>query len=114
MDFFNTPLKDFSFDLAKGSKIYADRAYNDYQYEDLLMESVKIKLIPKRKMNSQRKNNGLDEFCLSLYRNRIETTFSCIRALMPSCIRARTAKGFFLKVFCFILAFMVSRLVPLS
>ena len=30
--------------LPKGAKIYADRAYNDYAYEDLLKEALDIEL----------------------------------------------------------------------
>lgn len=54
--------KDFSFDLDKGACIYADRAYNDYKFEDFLRKFTGIKLIPKRKTNSKRINNGTDSF----------------------------------------------------
>jgi hypothetical protein len=104
-------LKDFSFDLGEGTSIYADRAYNDYRFEDLIQECAGIKLIPGRKTNSKRRNSETDRFFLSLYRNRIETTFSSITSLMPRCIRARTANGFFLKVFFFVLGYMVKRLI---
>jgi len=103
-------LKCFFFNLDEGAKIFADRAYNDYNFEDLLSESANIKLIPKRKLNSKRKNSGTDEFFLSLFRNRIETTFSSIASLMPRYIKAKTAKGFLLKTLFFILGYMIKRL----
>ena len=113
VEFHFTPgsVKDFSFDFEQGSKVYADRAYNDYKFEDLLFETSNIQLVPRRKVNSKRKNKGTDEFCLSLYRNRIETVFSSITSLMPRSIKARTSKGFFLKVFFFILGYVVKRLL---
>ncbi|MEM7175018.1 MAG: transposase [Chlamydiota bacterium] len=42
-------LKYFSFDLENKSRIYADKAYNDYQFEDLILEAKEIKLGPQRK-----------------------------------------------------------------
>jgi hypothetical protein len=35
-------LKPFQFDLPEGSQIYADKAYNDYELEDTLIEAVHI------------------------------------------------------------------------
>lgn len=102
----------FEFDLKNGSRIYADKAYNDYLQEDILKESNNIKFIPKRKINSKRKNDLFDDFLLSINRNRIETTFSRIINLMPRCIRAVTTQGFVLKVFLFILGYMIRRIDP--
>ena len=101
----------FQFDLLKGSKIYGDGAYNDFQFEMLLKESSGIELIPKRKRNSKRKNSPEEEFFLKFHRGRIETTFSEINALMPKSIQARTPKGFLLKVLFFILGYTLKRLI---
>ena len=46
----------FEFDIKEGSVIYADRAYNDYKFEDLLREHAKIELIPHRKKASKGSN----------------------------------------------------------
>ena len=49
-------------------------------------------------------------FMLNLARNRIETVFSSIISRMPRNIRARTEKGFYLKILFFILAYLINRL----
>ena len=47
-------LKYYAYELPDGSMIYADKAYNDYEIEDLLKEVEPIDLIPMRKKNSKR------------------------------------------------------------
>src|SRR2546428_1047787 len=47
-------LKYYAYELPDGSIIYADKAYNDYEIEDLLQEVDHIQLIPIRKKNSKR------------------------------------------------------------
>ncbi|RKZ92794.1 MAG: hypothetical protein DRR19_03180 [Candidatus Parabeggiatoa sp. nov. 1] len=39
-------LKEFNLELPEGSIIYGDKAYNDYEYEDILKEAVNIFLKP--------------------------------------------------------------------
>ena len=104
--------KRFEFDFVSGSKIYGDRAYTDYLQEDLLEEACGIQVIPKRKKNAKRQNTAIDDFFLSLKRNKIETTFSQIINLMPRCIRAVTAQGFCLKIFFFIFSYTMSHMLP--
>lgn len=101
-------------DLKEGSRIYADRGYVDYLQEDLLKEACNILLIPKRKKNSKRANTFIDDYLLSMNRNKIETTFSGIVNLMPRCIRAVTSRGFCLKVSFFILGYLLNRMIPLE
>ncbi len=48
-----TAFQNFNFDLPKNSIIYADRAYNDYVLEDILID-VDIYLSPMRRNNSKR------------------------------------------------------------
>ena len=50
-------MQSFCFDLPSKSLVYGDKAYNDYQLEDFLKESAKIKLKPLRKKNSKRKES---------------------------------------------------------
>jgi len=104
----------FEFNNVSGSKIYADKAYTDYFQEDLLMETFGIELIPKRKKRSKRKNSQYNEFFLSLYRNKVETTFSSIISLMPRHIRASTQTGFCLKILFFIFGYTIKRMLPQS
>ena len=101
-------------DLPKESVLFGDRAYNDYVLEDFLDEELKIKLLVKRKQNSKRQHGPYEELKLSLTRNRIETVFSAIVSLMPRCIRARTEKGFCLKVMFFILAYTIKIKMPVA
>lgn len=104
--------RNFEFDFLPGTKVFADKAYTDYLQEDLLKEASEITLVPRRKKRSKRTNGSYDEFCLSLYRNKIETTFSSITGLMPRCIRATTPKGFCLKLFFFIFGYLIKRMLP--
>ena len=47
-----TVFKDLDLDLPEGSIICADKAYTDYDYEDLLEEAVGLHLKAQRKKNS--------------------------------------------------------------
>jgi hypothetical protein len=47
-------LQYYAYEIPAGAIIYADKAYNDYEIEDLLKEVDPIQLIPMRKKNSQR------------------------------------------------------------
>ena len=47
-------LHTFQFAIPEGSCIYADKAYNDYQVEELLLEAAHVQLCPIRKKNSKR------------------------------------------------------------
>lgn len=97
-------LKNFNFDLPKGSTVYADKAYNEYLTEDLLLEAAGIKFLPIRKKNSKRKLEAWIQYVQQHYRKRVETSVSLFNRLLPKSIHAVTARGFELKVFLFILA----------
>jgi hypothetical protein len=96
--------KDFDLDLPQGSILYADRAYNDYGFEDLLHEAGII-LQAQRKKNSTRPLSLCREFIGRPVRQRIETTFSQVTLRFPKHIHAVTAQGFVLKIICFLLAY---------
>ncbi len=111
VEFFLTPgswsdtkaLKLYNFDLPEGSLITGDKAYNDYQYEDML-EVAGINLQPLRKRNSHRPVPSWIQYLMACYRKIIETTGSLIEKLLPKHIHAVTPQGFELKVAIFILA----------
>ena len=107
-------LENLSLHLPEDSILLGDRAYTDDDFEDKLQEIEGIKLLAKRKRNSKRQHQAKDEFFLSTYRNLIETVFSSIISKMPRNIKARTEKGFCLKVVFFILVYMVQLYFPLS
>lgn len=113
VEFFFTPgsvsdsaaLKRYRFDLPEGSTVYADRAYNDYAYEEMLAEAAHLRLQPMRKNRSRRPFPPYVAYLQSYLRKRIETSGSLIAQRMPRSIHATTPAGFELKVFLFVLAF---------
>src|SRR5262249_6009323 len=66
-------LKYYAYELPNGSIIYADKAYNAYEIEDLLKEVDHIHLLPMRKKNSTRALSPSVTFVQSYYRKRVET-----------------------------------------
>jgi len=97
-------LKYYAYELPDGSIIYADKAYNDYEIEDLLKEVEHIQLIPIRKKNSKRALPPYISFVQSYHRKRVETAGSLIEQLLPKSIHAVTSQGFELKVALFVIA----------
>ena len=100
-------LEVFPFEIKEGSLVYGDKAYNDYDIEDWLMEGDKIKLLPLRKKNSKRVVPAYVEFVQRIKRKVVETTGSLLTQLLPKSIHAVTPEGFELKVMLFVLALSV-------
>jgi hypothetical protein len=98
--------KDLNLDLPEGSIICADKAYTDYDYEDLL-EEAGLHLKAQRKKNSKRPLAAWEEFLGKPIRQYIETVFSRLTSFFPKKIHAVTPRGFELKIFCFLLAFSI-------
>jgi len=107
-------LEEFSLNLPEGSLLFGDAAYTSYDVEDLLKEIDNVVLVPKRRKKLKRQHSQEVNFLLSHHRNSIETVFSSIVSRMPRYVRARTEKGFCLKVFFFILAYMLNLYFPLA
>ena len=103
-------LKELPCMLPEGSILFADRAYNSYSLEDDLLQMAGISLVQRRKKNLKKQHSISLEFILNSTRNRIETVFSSIISKMPRCIRARTEKGFYLKITFFIIAYLLGTL----
>ena len=101
-------LKIFLFDVPAGSHIYADKAYNDYEMEDVLLEAAEIHLFPIRKKNSTRMLPPYSAYVQHYYRKLIETVGSLLERMLPKTIHAVTAAGFELKVFLFVLAYSIN------
>lgn len=97
-------LKGLPLDLPQGAKIHADRAYTDYQEEDLLLDAAEVVLQSQRKANSKRPLLPWLEALGRPVRQRVETTFSQIETLLPKHIHAVTPKCLILKIICFVLA----------
>jgi Transposase DDE domain len=98
--------KELELDLPEGSIICADKAYTDYDYEDLL-EEVGLHLKAQRKKNSKRPLAAWEEFLGKPIRQYIETVFSRLSGFFPKKIHAVTPRGFELKIVCFLLAFSI-------
>jgi Transposase DDE domain len=95
--------KDLELDLPEGSIICADKAYTDYDYEDLL-EEVGLHLKAQRKKNSKRPMAAWEEFLGKPVRQYIETVFGGLTGLFSKKIHAVTPRGFELKIVWFLLA----------
>lgn len=100
--------KELPLDVEPGAIVHGDRAYTDYAEEDLIQEAGGITLRAQRKKNSKRPLPLCLEFLGKPIRQRVETTFSQIEALLPKHIHAVTPQGFTLKVVCFLLAVSIS------
>ena len=101
-----TVFKELNLDLPEGSIICADKAYTDYDYEDLLKE-VALHLKAQRKKNSKRPMPAWEESLGKPIRHYIGTVFSQPTNFFPKKIHAVTAGGFELKIVCFLLAFSI-------
>lgn len=104
-------LRQFAFDLRRGSTVYGDKAFNEYFTEDVLAEAAEITLLPLRKKNSKRGVAAYVAYMQHYYRKGIETAVSLIEQMLPKTIHAVTARGFELKVFLFVLAFSIDGLL---
>jgi hypothetical protein len=106
-------LKHYAYELPDGAIIYADKAYNDYEIEDLLQAVDHIHLLPMRKKNSKRALSPSATFAQSYHRKRVETAGSLIEQLLPKSIHAVTSQGFELKVALFVIASSLNSYVNL-
>jgi hypothetical protein len=116
VEFFLTPgsvgdvegLDCFDFDLPEQSQIIGDKAYNDYELEDVLL-NADLHLTPMRKSNSKRPFPPWMRYLQAHFRKAVETTGSLLEQLLPKSIHAVTAEGFELKLVLFVLALSISR-----
>lgn len=102
-----TIFRDMELDLPEGSIIFADKAYTDYDYEDLLEEAGGLRLKVQRKKNSKRPMPMWEEFLGKPIRQYIETVFGGLTSWFGRKIHAVTARGFELKIVWFLLAFSI-------
>ena len=98
-----TALSRYDLDIPVGAWLTGDKAYNDYNVEDVLHEADR-ELLPLRKKNSLRPIPPYFQFLQASVRKMVETTGSLIERLLPKSIHAVTARGFEIKVALFVLA----------
>ena len=119
VEFFLTPgstgdvegLQYFDFDLPPGSRVYGDKAYNNYEIEDSLAEAG-VELKPIRKKNSKRQCPPWEAYLVNYYRKSVEATASLMERLLPRSIHAVTPQGFELKVVLFVVATSINQYKP--
>lgn len=102
-----TVFKELELDLPEGSIIFADKAYTDYEYEELLEEAGGLYLKAQRKKNSKRPMPAWEFFLGKPIRKYIETVFSRLTSLFARKIHAVTPRGLELKIVWFLLAFSI-------
>jgi len=102
-------LKQMNLSLPQNALLYADKAYNDYTFEDRLVQARQIHLLPNRKKNSKRVGSAFLAEIRKRKRRLIETAFSCIEKLMPKSIHAVTQAGFEMKSILFVLAYALTK-----
>jgi hypothetical protein len=102
-----TGLKELRLALPAGSRLYGDKAYTDYAYEDQLALERGITLLPIRKRNHKRQHAPEVARLLSRARKRIETTFSQIAARLARRIHAVTSRCFENKILATFVAYAI-------
>ena len=68
-----TAFKSLPLDLPEQSTIYADCAYNDYQFEDVLTETERHLVAQRRKDSQRPRPPWLTYLCIHI-RKHVETT----------------------------------------
>lgn len=98
-------VKLLEFPLESDAVVYADKAYNDYQFDLLLEDALGIAFRPLRRKRSVLTPPGWLTYIIGHLRKRIESSFARITQLLPKHIHATTARGFELKTALFVIAF---------
>ena len=93
----------YDFDLPENAWVTGDKAYTDYDVEDVINDAG-IRMSPMRKKNSKRPVPPWIFYLQSTVRKIVETTGSLIERLLPKSIHSVTPEGFELKVGLFVLA----------
>jgi hypothetical protein len=105
----NTTFQVMDINLPENGDLYGDAAYLNQQHRELLLEFNQIRLKAATKKNSVVKNTWAEELENRYYRKTIENTFAEINAKFPKKIHAVTAKGFLLKILCFIIMYILDK-----
>ena len=99
--------KTLHLDLPPDATIYADKAYTDYVWEDLLAEAGSVHLVAMRRSNALRKMDGCLRYICQKTRKQIECSFNQVADRFARCLRAVTPRCFELKVCLCVLAFAI-------
>jgi hypothetical protein len=99
-----TGLKEMRLPLPAGSRLFADKIYTDYAYEDQLQADRKITFLPLRKGNLKPQHAPELAKQIRYTRKRIETSFSQVTAKLPHRLHAVTPEGFESKIMALFVA----------
>lgn len=105
----NTAMQSMDISLPPDSDLYADAAYINEEYKQLLLDYQNVRLKAATKKNSKARNTWAEELENKYYRKRVENTFADINIKFPKKIHAVTAKGFLLKILCFIIMIVLDK-----
>ena len=97
--------------LIRRSRILADKAYNDYNYEDTLQKQ-NLYLCCERRNNSKRAQDLFFTLHGRKIRKYIETTFSRLKQWTKGKIHAVTNKGFKIKICLLLVVYSIGFVIP--
>jgi IS5 family transposase len=107
-----TALKQMVIDLPKESILFADKAYNDYNFEQKVQQEKQVQLKPIRRKNMKCEDNTKQE---NKYRSRrrrkIESWFSVLTSRFGRKIHAVTLTGWITKVTGFVVAYNLTKFI---
>lgn len=109
----HSALKRLDFDLPKGSIVWQDSGFTDYEWEDFFASEEGIEFATQRKKNSKRGDSFIDAIAKKQNRKYIETKISEITARFAKKIHAVTIEGFQYKVFLTVLAYSLIKFINL-
>jgi IS5 family transposase len=108
-------LKQMIVDLPEEAVLYADKAYNDYNYEEQLYQTKQVKLKPIRKKNMKCSDNTRSENKHRGKRRRIiESWFSVITSKFGKKIHAVSLEGWLNKVTGFLVSYNLVKFIDLQ
>ncbi len=107
----HSALARLDFDLPKGSIVWQDSGFTDYQWEDFYQQEEHIEFATQRKKNSRRGDSFIDAIAKKYNRKKIETVFSEITARFAKNLHAVTIAGFQYKVFLTIMAYSLIKYI---
>lgn len=101
-------LRAMDLNLPEASWVLADGGFLDRPFENDAKEQAQLHFVVPRRKNMVEQLPGWLEYLRSVWRKRVETTFSQLAERFSRSIHAVTARGFELKVFLTILAFSIA------
>ena len=102
-----TAFKTLPLDVPPGSTLYAEAAYPEYDWEELLEAGPRLHLVVPPKTHAKRTMPRALRYLCHSTRTRVETTFSQIPSSFARTLRAVTSRCFELKICLAILTFAI-------